>query len=104
MGDLLAGVAQAPGDDIGRVLGPALQAGAQLEEGRREDEDAHHVLVHLLDDLAGPLPVDVEHHVLADAQGLLHGLARRAVEVAVHLGPFQEVPAIAQTLEVVPSR
>ena len=37
------------------------------------------------------LPVDVEHHILADTKRLLHRRARRAVAMpAEHAGPFQQ--------------
>ena len=52
-------------------------------------------------DLPGALPVDVEHHVLAARQGLLDRLARRAVEIAVHLGPFEQIAALAHLVELV---
>ena len=54
-----------------------------------------------LHDLAGALPVDVEDHVGAGGERLLDRPARRAVVVAVHLGPFEEVAAIAHGEEIV---
>ncbi len=60
----------------------------------------HRVGAHLLDDLLRALPVDVEHHVLAAGEGLLDGLPRRAVIIAVHLRPFEKVAAIPHLLEI----
>src|SRR5579875_2140423 len=47
-----------------------------------------------------PLPVDVEHHVAALGQRLLDRRARRAVAAAEHVGPFQQLAAGDQRLEL----
>ena len=41
------------------------------------------------------LVVDVEQDVLAVGQRLVDLAPRRSVEVAVHLGPFQQIAAVA---------
>ena len=50
--------------------------------------------------LLGALPVDVEQHVMALLQRLHHGALGRAVEIAEHLGIFQQVATVAQAAEL----
>jgi 16S rRNA (adenine1518-N6/adenine1519-N6)-dimethyltransferase len=83
-------------DDGGIVVfGAPLQAAAHLVDRRRQHEDAHDILGHGGGKLPGALHVDVEQHVLALRQRLHHRIARRAVEIAMHLGPFEQLAAIA---------
>jgi len=56
----------------------------------RQDEDQDRVREQLLD-LQRALPVDLEHDVLAVHQALFDRLARRAVEMAMHLRPLEEL-------------
>ena len=51
---------------------------------------------HLFLQLQGALPVDVEQHVAAFRHRRFGRLARRGVEIAMHLGPFQQRVGIAQ--------
>jgi len=44
-------------------------------------------------DLQGALPVDFQHDIFALIEPLLNGIARGAVKVVVHLGPFEELAA-----------
>ena len=93
--DLEPGIGEAPADHIGAVLGATLQPGAKLGHRRREHEDADDVVRQRFGDLAGSLPVDVEEHVATRRERRLDRLARRGVEVAVHLGPFEQLAAVA---------
>ena len=61
-------------------------------------------LPHRPIELPRPLPVDVEQHVVAGRERRLDRLARRAVAIAVHLGPFEQAAGIAQRVELAASR
>ena len=50
---------------------------------------------HLVEQLLRALPVDVEQHVAAGGERRFHRLARRAVIIAVHLRPFEQIAAVA---------
>ena len=50
-------------------------------------------------ELARALPVDVEQHVLAGRERGHHRRLRRGVEVAVHLGPFEQLAGRLHALE-----
>ena len=91
--DFDARIGEPPRDDIGAVLAAAVQPLAQFFPTRRQDEDQDRVRKQPLD-LQCALPVDLERHVVAvgDVGGDL-GL-RRAVEIAVHLRPLEEVAAL----------
>ena len=67
----------------------ALQPATQLGHAGGEDEDVAPPLELLLE-LARPLAVDVQHQVDAVFAGDLQGRERRAVQVAVHLGPLRK--------------
>ena len=98
--DLEPGIGEAPADDVGAVLGAALEPGAELGHRGRQDEDARRCRRGIASrDLARALPVDVEEHVAARGERRLDRLARRAVEVAVHLRPFEELAAVAHRRE-----
>src|SRR5512139_4345363 len=90
LGHLDAGVGKALGDDLRCVLASPGEAVGQLVPTWRQDEDQDGVRKQLLD-LQRTLPVDLEHHVLTALHALLDAGPRGAVEVAVHLGPFEEV-------------
>ena len=91
MADLVARQLHAPGDLCRIVAGAAAQTALQRGQRRRQDEHADHVAGQCRAQLAMALPVDVEHHVLAGTQRLLHRRARRAVAMpAEHAGPFQQ--------------
>jgi hypothetical protein len=75
--------------DFGGVGAAADEAAAQdLEVGGR-DEDVQAGLAEQLE-LIGALDVDLEQEHLAALERVLHRLAQRAVEVAVHLGVLDE--------------
>ncbi|OWK24679.1 hypothetical protein AJ87_19015 [Rhizobium yanglingense] len=71
----------------------------QLGHRRRQHEDGYDICRHLLLQLLGALPIDVEKHVAAFGHRCFHRFARRAVEIAVHFSPFQQRIGIAQSLE-----
>ncbi len=62
----------------------------QFRDRGRQDEDRDHVGRHLLLQLLGALPVDVEEHVAALGHGKLGGFGGVPLEIAVHLGPFEQ--------------
>ncbi|HVG44296.1 MAG TPA: guanylate kinase, partial [Longimicrobium sp.] len=68
--------------------------------GGREDEHQHR-LGHLLADLAGALHVDVQQQVLAPGLRAADVRQRGAVEVAVHLGPLDQLAGVAHAQELV---
>jgi hypothetical protein len=76
-----------------------VQPGSEFLHRRRQDEDRDHIGAHLFLQLLRALPVDVEQHVAAFAHRHLGSLARRAVEIAMHLGPLQQRLGIAHALE-----
>ena len=80
----------APRDHLRLVFAAPLQAGQQLVPARRQEEDEDRVREELLD-LQRALPVDLEQHVVAADDAVFDGAARSAVEVAVHLGPLDEL-------------
>src|SRR6185437_3184159 len=94
-----AGVLQPATDGIRTVLGAALEAGPQFADRGRQDEHRHHVGTALFIELQRALEVDIEQDVVAGGQVLLHMGPRRAVEIAVHLGRFEQFPVGAQALE-----
>src|SRR6185437_5497639 len=87
-----AGVLQPATDGIRTVLGAALEAGPQFADRGRQDEHRHHVGTALFIELQRALEVDIEQDVVAGGQVLLHMGPRRAVEIAVHLGRFEQFP------------
>src|SRR5260370_751748 len=78
---------------------PALEPGAQCAHRRRQDENADDVAAEPLAHLTGALPVDVEQHVAPLRQHLFDRLARRAIEVAVNLRPFEQIAAFLHPVE-----
>jgi hypothetical protein len=88
-------------DRLGRILRPPHEPGFQLAHAGGQDEHGYDVLGQLLAHLARALVIDVEDHVLAGREGAFHGLTWRAVEVAVHLGPFEEVAPVAHVEELI---
>ena len=84
------------------ILGPPLEPCAQFPHRGRQDEDGDDVVAEPLAHLLRALPVDVEQHVASLGQHLLHGRARRAVAVAVHLRPFEQVAALLHPLVFAP--
>jgi hypothetical protein len=81
------------------ILGATVQPGSEFLHRGRQDEDRDHISAHLILQLLRTLPVDVEQHVAAFAHRHLGSLARRAVEIAMHLGPLQQRLGIAHALE-----
>src|ERR1700761_3740828 len=98
LGDLVAGIRQALGDDLRQVLAAAAQALRQLVPARRQDEDQHRGREELAD-LQCALPVDLQHDVLAVGQQRLDALARRAVPVAVHMRVLEALAGRDHLLE-----
>ena len=76
-----------------------MQARLELGHGRRQDEDRHDIDRHLFLQLLGALPVDVEQHVPAFTHRGFNRFARRTVVIPVHLRPFEQRVAVAQTFE-----
>ncbi|MNE95493.1 hypothetical protein D3C80_1935880 [compost metagenome] len=50
-------------------------------------------------ELFSTLPINVEQHVLTVCQRFLSGLAQRAIEVAMHLCPFDQLIIVTQPLK-----
>ena len=92
------GIGQAAQDDFLAVQAAAAQAAFQFFHGGRQDEEEAGI-GHVLAQLGGALHVDVEQDVLAFGQHLAHRGQGRAVEVAVHLGPFGKMALVAQLHE-----
>src|SRR5690606_38258954 len=68
-------------------------------DGRRQDEDADGRGQGLAN-LTRTLPVDFEQYVSPGLQGFVDTIARRAIEIAVHLGPFEQRTGVAQGFEL----
>ncbi|MND26823.1 hypothetical protein D3C80_172800 [compost metagenome] len=98
--DFGTGIEEPGLDDLFGVFGAAMQARLKFGHGRRQDEDRNDVRLHLVLQLLGALPVDVEQHIATGGHGIFHRPARRAVEIAVNFRPFQQRIAITQTLEI----
>ena len=81
------------------ILGTPAQALDELGNRGRQDEDARDVAPQFLINLQGPLDIDVEEVVAPGFERGFDRLARRAVKVAMHLRPFEELAALAQRLE-----
>src|SRR5689334_6514678 len=79
-------------DHLEAVLAASRQTLAQLLPARRQHENQHRVGKELLD-LQRALPVDLEDDVEATDDARLDRRLRRAVEVAVDLGPLDELAA-----------
>src|SRR4051812_7896395 len=99
MRHLAAGLGHAGADHLVVVLSARMQAPLQLRNRRRQHKNADQILRKLLVQLLSPLPVDVEQHVAALLQRLLHGLARCAVEIAEHLSKFQQLTGASELVE-----
>jgi Flp pilus assembly protein TadD len=81
--------------DFRRIVAAAgAQPCLQFRHGRGQHEHPHHVARHGGAQLAEPLPVDVEQHVLRGRQRRLDRRPRRAVAAAEHRGPFQQRPCL----------
>ena len=63
-------------------------------------EHAHEVIFHHLRQLLGALPINIEQHILARLQGLLHRLSGCSVKIAENFGIFQKLTRIAQLDEL----
>src|SRR5687767_3729244 len=90
MRDFFAGTREPPLDRLGGVLAAPLQAPAQLLDGGGEDEHPDQVgeeLAHL----CGPLPVDLEQHVVVAGDLALDPALAGAVVVVVDPGVLEEV-------------
>ena len=70
-----------------RRLEPALQ----FPDGRRQDENADEIVARFFAQLLRALPIDIEQHVAAGAQCVDDRPARRAVAMAEHFGPLQQL-------------
>ncbi len=85
----LAGVGQAALDGGFVVQAASAQAAFQLGHARRQDKDKGRLLKRQ-PELGRALHVNVKKHILALVQHLFDRRQRRAVKIAVHLGPFGE--------------
>ena len=97
---LVVGLGHAPRDHLVGILRARVQPRSSSATRRRQHEDADHVVAALLAQLLGALPVDVEQHVAAAPRAPPHRPARRAVAVAEHLRPFQQLAARHHVLEL----
>jgi hypothetical protein len=77
-------------DLLGAVGAPLGKAALQLRPGGRRDENAHRIRP-LAGNLDGALHLDVQDHVLALVQRLVHKFLGGAVEVAHILGVLQKL-------------
>src|SRR5690606_4733524 len=90
-----SGRQQATSDDRRLILAPFLEARLERLDGRRQNKDADCLWI-MTAHLARALPVDLENDVVACSEGAFYRLARRAVEIAVDLGPFKHPVLLAQ--------
>ena len=100
MVDLSSGRCDAPRHHFLGVLAARPQTLLQGLAVRRQDEHAYHVLAHPLLELAGPLPIDIEEHVIARVERGLHGCLRRRIAIAVNLGPLEQLAGPLEPLEL----
>src|SRR5690606_23729508 len=96
--ELLAGVRQATPDHGLGVLRPGAEPALELLHRGRQDEDADATRIERAH-LPRPLPVDLEHEVLAAGERFLDDTPRSSVAVAVYLRAFEELAPLAHGKE-----
>jgi len=92
--NFLFGLREAVSDDFGRVGAALFDARGERVQRGRADEHQHR-LGHKIFDLLRALRVQLQDDVAAAREFVRDPRARRAVEVAVDLRPFQELAGIA---------
>lgn len=100
LGYLPRGSLDAALDHLGAVKVPGGQPAAQFGEVRRENENVDRPLLRLLE-LGSPLAVYVEDDVDPLGAEPLQGLDRRAVTVAVDLGPLGEFTGVHHAAKLI---
>src|SRR5262249_7141373 len=91
MAHFVTGFGHARSDHRLAVLRPALEPAFQLFRRRRQDEDADKIGRGCPAELLRALPIDIEQHIAAGLQSLEHRRSRRAVAVAEHFRPFEQL-------------
>src|SRR5262245_2801288 len=95
---LARGVAETLVDHLRRVRAALGQPLPQRLDRGWADEHRHRVRLRA-PHRRSTLNVHLQHHHLVLPELILHERARRAVEMPVHLGPFEELPGRAPALE-----
>jgi len=100
MRDFAAGGQQTPGNDARIILAALVQTFFQRFDAGRQDKDANRLGIQAFD-LTHALPIDFEHDVHPRRRRLVNEIARRAVVVAVDLGPFEQGVALAHLRKLI---